>query len=390
MKLDQQVIPYGSQWIDEEDIDAVIATLKSGWITQGPKIREFEEKFAKHVGAKYAIALSNGTAALHLIALALGIKKDSEVITTPITFLATANAVLYAGGNPVFADIDPANICLDPAQVIKRITPKTKAVFAVHMAGHPADLQALQKICSERNLILIEDAAHALGAKYKNQPIGNSNYSKAAIFSFHPVKHITTGEGGMITTNDGDLYEKLCALRTHGVVNQKDKFVSEYEGPWQYEMQTLGFNYRITDFQAALGIQQLSKLDMFVEKRRAIAKKYNNSFKQLDQIILPSESQDAFHSYHLYVVQLKLEQLKKSRKEIFEALRSAGIGVQVHYIPIPRQPFYKNLGFKTEDYPKSEKYYQSAISLPVFPKMTDDQIDYVIRTVTNILNEARK
>ena len=381
-------MPYSCQWIEEDEINAVVSTLRSVSLTQGPKVVEFETQFAKKVGAKYAVAVSSGTAALHLCALALRLKTGDEVITTPITFLATANSILYAGARPVFADIEEKYICINPEQAEKTITERTKAVFAVDFGGHPADLEALSSICSRYGLTLIEDAAHALGAYYNGETVGNCRFSKASVFSFHPVKHITTGEGGMVTTNDQHFYERLCDLRNHGMSRKRDQFIYGDDGPWYYEMQDLGFNYRTTDIQSALGLCQLPKLELFVKRRREIAAKYLDAFSNLAGLRLPEESKEALSSYHLFVIRLRLDRLKKSRKQIFEALKEEGLGVQVHYIPITRQPYYRGLGYKPEDCPLAEAFYESAISLPLFPKMSDEEVAYVIDVVREVFQSS--
>ena len=389
MKTKLITLPYSRQWIGEEEIAAVTAVLSEERITQGPKIREFEERFAEAVGARYAVAVSSGTGALHLTALALGLKQGDEVITTPLSFLATANAVLYTAAKPVFADVEPHTLCLNPEEVEKRVTPNTKAVLPVHFGGHPANLEALHRICEKFNLEMIEDGAHALGAKYRDSSIGDCRYSKAVVFSFHPVKHITTGEGGAITTNDPAFYERLCTLRSHGMIHDRSKFSQEDEGPWYYEMQELGFNYRITDIQAALGMSQLKKLRAFVQRRREIAAQYEEGFEGVEEIQLPREAQGVLCSYHLYPIRLRLDRIRCSRRYLFEALLEKGIGVQTHYIPIPKQPYYKRLGYSSECFPEAEKYYQEAISLPLFPQMSASDVRFVIRTLKDLIQDQR-
>jgi UDP-4-amino-4,6-dideoxy-N-acetyl-beta-L-altrosamine transaminase len=390
MKIDQKSIPYSRQWVGEEEIEAVVSVLKSSFITQGPTVGEFEASFAKAVGARYAVAVSNGTAALHLSALALELKEGDEVITTPISFVATANAILYSGAKPVFADIEPTFLNIDPKEVAKKITRKTKAIFVVHLAGHPAHLEALSGLCKQHQIQMIEDCCHALGAQYQGKPIGNGGYSAASIFSFHPVKHITTGEGGMITTNDKKFYDRLCNLRNHGLTRDPDVLQEKCEGPWYYEMQNLGFNYRMTDIQAALGMSQLEKLDGFVNRRREIAGRYLRAWEDLDGVLLPNEQEGCLHSYHLFVLRLKSDSLRLRRREIFETLKKNGVGVQVHYIPIPRQPYYRDLGYRAKEYPRAEDYYESAISVPIFPKMSDEDVDFVIDIVKKVLGKSSK
>jgi len=377
------MIPYGRQWIDEEDIKAVTEVLRSDWITQGPKVAEFEENFARYVRAKYAVAVSSGTAALHSACFAAGITKGDEVITTPITFVASANCVIYQGGVPVFADIDKDTLNIDPKEVKKKITPKTKAIIPVDFTGLPADLAAIQKIAKDNNLIVIEDACHALGATYKGSKIGS--ISDMTVFSFHPVKHITTGEGGMVTTNSRKYYERLKLFRTHGITKDTDANLS---CPWYYEMRELGYNYRITDFQCALGLSQLKKIDKSIERRKGIAYGYHNGFRIMPEVTVPiyytGKSDSA---WHLYVIQLNLERLKVGRMEVFEALRTENIGVNVHYIPVHLQPYYqRRFNYKSGDFPNAENYYERAITLPIFPKMSDKDIDDVIKAVKEVIN----
>ena len=376
-------IPYGRQWIDREEIRAVTAVLKSDFLTQGPCNKTFEEMFAAKVGAKYAVSTSNGTAALHLAALVLNLQPGDEVLTSPISFLATSNAILYAGARPVFVDIDPKTQCIDSNAIEEKITSKTKAIFFTDFAGYPADIKKINSIAKKYHLAVVEDAAHALGSTYQGTKIGSCRLVDMTIFSFHPVKHITTGEGGMITTNHSKYYEQLSELRTHGVTRDPKKLHEKNSGAWYYEMQQLGFNYRMTDLQAALGIEQLKKLDRFVSRRRKIAEKYREAFQDISEIIFPEEQSGCMHVYHLFVIRLQ-KSLIKMRKKIFEEFRKRGLGVQVHYIPIPSQPYYRKLGYRAEDYPVAQSYYDSAISLPIFPKMTNDDIDFVIKTVRNV------
>jgi len=380
-----KLLPYGHQWIDEEDIKAVIEVLRSDWITQGPKVAEFEKEFAKYVGAHYAVAVNSGTAALHAACFAVQIEKGDEAITTPITFAASANCVLYQGGIPVFADIDADTLNIDPEEIKKKINHKTKALIPVDFTGLPVDLEEIQEIARENNLVIIEDASHALGATYKDNKIGS--ISDMTIFSFHPVKHITTGEGGMITTNNKEYYERLKLFRTHGITKDKDKLLN-YDGPWYYEMQELGYNYRLTDFQCALGLSQLKKIDRIIQCRREIVKKYDCEFKDVPEIKIPQINPlDSNPAWHIYMIQLNLEKLKVGRKEIFEALRAENIGVNVHYIPVHLQPYYqKRFGYHLGDFPKAENYYSRVITLPIFPKMSDKDIDDVVAAVKKVIN----
>lgn len=384
-----KLLPYGHQWIDEEDIKAVIEVLRSDWITQGPKIAEFEKEFAKYVGGRYAVAVNSGTAALHAACFAAQIEKGDEVITTSITFAASANCVLYQGGTPVFADIKEDTLNIDPEEIKKKINHKTKALIPVDFTGLPVDLEEVQEIARKYNLIIIEDASHALGATYKGSKIGS--ISDITIFSFHPVKHITTGEGGMITTNNKEYYERLKLFRTHGITKDKDKLLN-YDGPWYYEMQELGYNYRLTDFQCALGLSQLKKIDRIIQRRREIVKKYNCEFKDIPEIKIPEINQiDSNPVWHIYMIQLNLDKLKVDRREIFEALRAENIGVNVHYIPVHLQPYYqKRFGYRLGDFPKAENYYSRAITLPVFHKMSDKDIDDVVAVVKKVINYYKK
>ena len=377
-------IPYGRQWVDSSDIREVIKVLKSDWLTQGPKIKEFEDALCKYKGAKYAVAVSSGTAALHIACLAANIKRGDEVITSPITFVASANSILYCGGVPVFADIQRDTVNIDPEEIKKRISPNTRAIIPVHFAGHPCDLEEIKKIAEKYNLSVIEDAAHAIGAKYKESKIGSCKYSDMTVFSFHPVKHITTGEGGAVLTNRKDLYQRLLLFRNHGITREREK-IAKFDGPWYYEMQTLGFNYRITDLQCALGINQLEKLEKFIERRRELVTIYNKGLSKVDKIILPVERTYARSSWHLYYIRVKDTSKKRL---IFEELQKSNIGVQVHYIPVHLQPYYqKNLGCRVGDYPKAEDYYQSTITLPLYPKMMNSEIKYIINILKGYDNK---
>ncbi len=375
-------ISYGRQSIDKNDIKAVIAALKSDWITQGPKVKEFESALCDYTGAKYAVAVSSGTAALHIAALASGIKEGDEVITSPITFIASANCVLYCSGKPVFADIESDTVNIDPAKIEKKITKRTKAIIPVHFAGHPANLNEICRIAKKYKLLLIEDAAHALGATYKGSKIGSCKYSDMAIFSFHPVKSITTGEGGAVLTNRKDLYEKLLIFRNHGITKDASHFRNRdprATGPWYYEQQYLGFNYRITDIQCSMGLSQLKKLDGFLRRRRELVNMYNKVLRDINTIVLPKERPYLKSAWHLYYIRLKDT---SKRKALFEQLLKSGIGAQVHYIPVHLQPYYReNFGYKAGDYPQAEHYYESAITLPLYPQMAKSDIQYVIKVL---------
>lgn len=386
-RMSQKFIPYSRQYIDEDDIQAVIDVLKTDYLTTGPKIKEFEEKLAEYVGAKYAVAISNGTAALHASCFAAGIKEGDEVITSPITFAASANAVLYCGGTPVFADIDPKTYNIDSEDIETKITDKTKAIIPVHYAGQPCDMDRIMKIAEKNKLVVIEDGAHGLGGQYKGRRIGS--IGDMTTFSFHPVKHITTGEGGAITTNNKDLYDKLIMFRAHGITRDKDKLIND-DSSWYYEQQFLGFNYRITDIQAALGISQMKKLDEFLEKRREFVKRYNEGFEDIEGIITPYQLKYANSAWHLYIIKLELERLKAGRREIFEELRRRNIGVNVHYIPVYSHPYYQNLGYNKGLCPNAEDLYERIITLPLFPKMSKEDVDYIINNVKDIVLKHRE
>ena len=387
MGFSKRFVPYGRQYIDEEDIEAVIEVLKSDFITQGPKIKEFESKLARKLDAKYAVVFSSGTAALHAAYFAAGLQSGDEFITTPMTFAATSNAGLFLGAKPIFADIEPDTGNIDATQIEKLITPKTKLISVVHYAGHPVDLEPVKETADKYNLKVVEDACHSLGAKYKNTSIGSSKYSDATVFSFHPVKHITTGEGGAVLTNDGEIYEKLLMFRNHGITRDREKFINTPHGDWYYEMQFLAPNYRMTDLQAALGISQLKKLDYFVKRRREIAQIYNQTFKGNSYFDLPPEKEYAYHSYHLYPIRLK-SHLWEKKREIFRKLREEGVGVQIHYIPVYLHPYYQRLGYQKGICPKAENFYQAEISLPIYPAMTDEDIEFVIEKILKVFKHT--
>jgi len=392
-----KAIPYGRQNITEEDIQAVTETLQSDYLTQGPKIAEFEAAFAEYVGSKYAVAVSNGTGALHLCTLALDVKEGDKVITTPITFAASANCIRYCGGEVVFSDIDPQTYLLDIEKVrlLLESAPKGtyKGIIPVDFAGRANDLEAFRSLANEYNLWVIEDACHAPGGYFKNsknltQRCGNGNYADLAIFSFHPVKHIASGEGGMITTNDKELYQKLLQLRTHGIVKNNDLYTNSIElaggeetyPGWYMEMQTLGFNYRLTDFQAALGLSQLSRANEGVERRRDIAAAYFNAFK--DKSFIKGQSKTIKgHAYHLYVIEVE------DRLGLYNYLRSKNIFAQIHYIPCHLMPYYKQFGWKEGDFPYAENYYKHCISLPMYPTLKDEEQAYVINEINTFYSE---
>lgn len=381
-------IPYGRQNITEKDIKTVVETLQSEFLTQGPKIEEFEKAFAKYIGCKYAVAISNGTAALHLCAMALDVNESTNVITTPITFAASANCVRYCGGNVYFADIDKSTFTVDIKKLEALINSKPKGFFKgiipVDFAGCAVNLEELKVLADKHDLWIIEDACHAPGgyfvdSKNQKQLCGNGNFANMAIFSFHPVKHIACGEGGMITTNDEKLYKKLLLLRTHGITKNPDLLI-ENHGGWYYEMQTLGYNYRLTDFQAALGITQLERADEGLARRKEIAKKYESVFKKESKILKQSGFVEG-HAYHLYIIEVH------NRKELYDYLRTKNIFCQVHYIPVHTMPYYKSLGFKNGDFPLAEDYYTKCLSLPMFPTLTNEEQDYVVSNILNFLNK---
>jgi perosamine synthetase len=367
-------IPYGRQSINEQDIEAVVNVLKSDYLTTGPKIAEFERKVADYTGAKYAVAIANGTAALHAACYAAGIGEGDEVITTPITFAASSNCVLYCGGTPVFADINPETYNISSVDIERKITSKTKAIIAVHFTGQPCEMDQIYEIADKHNLIVIEDGAHALGAVYKGKRVGT--LSDMTTFSFHPVKHITTGEGGMILTDNPKLYERLKLFRTHGITREEN-LLTKNDGPWYYEQRDLGFNYRITDIQCALGTSQMDRLPGFLEKRKKIAEQYNEAFAGNNQIQLPYQKEGCDNAWHLYVIRVK----NGNRKEVFEKLRAAGIGVNVHYIPVYQHPYYRSHGYAQVVCPNAEEYYKECISLPMYPDLKEEEQEYVIKKV---------
>lgn len=372
-------IPYGRQSIDESDIEAVVNVLKSDFLTTGPAISTFEEKVANYVGAKYAVAIANGTAALHAACFAAGIGEGDEVITTPITFAASSNCVLYCGGTPVFADIKPDTYNIDPADIERKITERTKAIIAVHFTGQPCEMDEIHAIAKKHNLLVIEDGAHALGAEYKGKKVGS--LSDMTTFSFHPVKHITTGEGGMIVTDNPKLYERLKLFRTHGITRE-DHLLKKNDGPWYYEQLELGYNYRITDLQCALGSSQMEKLPNFLVRRKEIAKAYDEAFASCDCIQTPYQKDGCENAWHLYVIRIK----NGKRKEVFEKLREAGIGVNVHYIPVYQHPYYREHGYEQIYCKNAEAYYEECISLPMYPALKEEEQQYVIQKVLEFVS----
>lgn len=375
------LLPYGRQSLDESDIQAVVDTLRSDWLTTGPKVVEFEEAFAAGVGARYGISFSSGTAALHGAAFAAGIGTGDEAITSPLTFAATANCLLYQGGKPVFADVCRDTLNLDPSRVASLVTSRTKALLPVDYAGHPADLNSFLDIAERHGLTLIEDACHALGAEYRDKKVGS--IAHMTVFSFHPVKHLTTGEGGMVTTDDAGFAETLRKFRNHGInTGARER---QREGQWHYEMVLLGYNYRLTDIACALGLSQLSKLEENLSRRREIAARYTTELRNIPGVVIPQVRNDASPAWHLYPIRVDSEKLSAGREEIFRALRAENIGVNVHYIPVHLHPYYKDhFGYRGGEFPIAEKAYESLISLPMFHGMTDQDIGDVIEAVTRV------
>ncbi|MDE6791579.1 MAG: UDP-4-amino-4,6-dideoxy-N-acetyl-beta-L-altrosamine transaminase [Muribaculaceae bacterium] len=382
-------IPYGRQSINDDDIKAVVETLKSDYLTQGPKIKEFEEKFAKYVDAKYAVAVNNATSGLHLACTALGVKPGDKVIVTPMTFAASANCVRYCGGEVTFCDIDPETYLMDINKLRKILEENPKGTFkgviVVDFAGYPHNLEEFRQLCDEYGLWLIEDACHAPGAWFtdsegEKQRSGNGKFADISVFSFHPVKHIATGEGGMVTTNNPDLYKKLCHFRTHGITKEAS-LLHKNDGGWYYEMQDLGFNYRLTDFQAALGVTQLERAQAGLDRRQEIAQKYDNAFKEIETIKAPKRADDIYHAFHLYIIQVP------DRKGLYDHLHENGIYAQVHYVPLHLMPYYQERGNKPGDLPVVEEYYKHCLSLPMYPTLTDEEQQYVIDKVKEFVSK---
>ena len=383
-------IPYGKQNINQADVDAVVDVLKSDFLTQGPQVPAFEKSVAQLVGAQYALAVNSATSALHIACLALGLGKGDLLWTSPITFVASSNCALYCGADVDFVDIDSQtyNMSISALKLkleqAKKDNKLPKIVVPVHLCGQPCDMAKIYALSQEYGFKIIEDASHAIGGKYQGTYVGAGQYSDITIFSFHPVKIVTTAEGGMALTNDAKLAQKMDLLRSHGVTRNQDLMSKEPEGPWYYQQVDLGFNYRMTELQAALGISQMHRLEQFVAKRHDIAKVYNQILQNLP-VVLPYQLPETYSGLHLYVIRLKLDEISKTRKEVFELLREKGIGVNVHYIPVHTQPYYENLGFKQGDFPEAESYYASAISLPMYPDLTQPQIDYIYQSLKEIL-----
>ena len=371
-------IPYSHQWIDNKDIKEVVKVLKSDWLTQGPKVEEFEKAIAKYCNAKYGVAFSSGTSALYAAYKTAGIKEGDEVVTTPLTFVATSNMISVLGAKPVFVDVEQDTLNINPELIERLITSRTKAIATVDFAGVSCDYDKILKIAKENKLLLVEDACHALGTEYKGRKLGS--FADIAIVTFHPVKHITTGEGGVALTNNKNFYEKLKIVRNHGIIKKPEK------GGWYYEVKEPSFNFRITDIQCALGISQLKKIDRFLKRRREIIAKYNKAFKDVKEIILPTEKNYLKTARYIYPIQVK----KQNRKKVFSNLQEQGIGIQIHYMPLHLHPFYKKrFEYKKGDFPIAEEYYERAITIPLFPKMTNREVDYVIKSVKKAVENDR-
>lgn len=377
------MIPYGRQDITQADIDAVVGVLQSDFLTQGPMVPRFEQGVARHVGAEHALAVNSATSALHIACLALGLGPGDRLWTSPVTFVASANCGLYCGAEVDFVDIDPRTYNLCPKaleaklQQAERDGTLPKVVVPVHLCGQPCDMQAIHALAKRYGFRVIEDASHAIGGKYQGEFIGNCRYSDITVFSFHPVKIITTAEGGMALTNDAALAERMALLRSHGITREPSKMTHESDGPWYYQQIDLGFNYRMTELQAALGVTQLERLDRYVARRHELARRYDQLLAGLP-VTTPWQHPDSYSGLHLYVIRLQLETLRSSHRQVFESLREQGIGVNLHYIPVHTQPYYQRMGFQAGDFPEAERYYREAISLPMFQTMTEQQQDEVI------------
>lgn len=388
MPVRSKKIYYGQQWVSEEDVKAVGEVLTSDFITCGPKVDTLEKVLAQQVGAKYAVAVSNGTAALHCACIAAGVGPGDEVITTPLTFAASANCAFYCGARPVFADIDPETYNIDPLSIEKHITDRTKAVVAVDFTGQAVKINEIREICDRYHLVFIEDAAHAIGTKYCGTPIGS--LADMTCFSFHPVKTITSGEGGAITTNDEELYRKLVLAHSHGIT--RDEYSMEgapHEGSWYYEQISLGYNYRMTDFQAALLQSQLEKLDFFKARRKEIVQRYNEAFQNIPEIIVQKEIQESDTCRHLYIIRLDLRKLTCTRRQFFDAMAMENVQCQVHYVPVYWFPYYQHQGYQKGLCPNAEEVYKGIMSIPLYPRMSDEDIEDVIHAVSKIVKNYR-
>jgi UDP-4-amino-4,6-dideoxy-N-acetyl-beta-L-altrosamine transaminase len=380
------MIPYGRQEITQTDIDAVVGVLQSDFLTQGPMVPRFEQSVAQHVGASHALAVNSATSALHIACLALGLGPGDRLWTTPITFVASANCALYCGAEVDFVDIDPRTYNLSPQALALKLEQAEregtlpKVVVPVHLCGQPCDMQAIHALSQRYGFKIIEDASHAIGGKYQGEFIGNCRYSDITVFSFHPVKIITTAEGGMALTNDSGLANKLALLRSHGITRDPEQMTHEADGPWYYQQIDLGFNYRMTELQAALGVTQMERLDQYVARRHQLARRYDDLLTNLP-VTTPWQDPDSYSGLHLYVIRLKLDQIQKTHRQVFKSLRALGIGVNLHYIPVHTQPHYERMGFKPEDFPQAQIYYKEAISIPMYQTMSDQQQDEVLRAL---------
>lgn len=384
------MIPYGRQDINEDDIQAVVEVLRSDYLTQGPAVPAFEQALAGYCGARHAVAVNSATSALHVACLALDVGPGDRVWTSPITFVASANCALYCGAEVDFVDIDPHTYNMSPAALEQKLEGAERAgrlpkvVIPVHLCGQSCDMQALHDLSQRYGFKIIEDASHAIGGKYKNEPIGNCRYSDITVFSFHPVKIITTAEGGMALANDPALADRMALLRSHGITRDPAQMTHESDGPWYYQQIDLGYNYRMTELQAALGLSQMRRLDEFVTRRHAIAKRYDEQLASLP-VTIPWQHPDCYSGLHLYVIRLRLDRISKSHRQVFDALRDRGIGVNLHYIPVHTQPYYQRMGFQAGDFPEAGRYYAEAISLPMYPRMGEPQQDQVIAVLTEAL-----
>lgn len=381
------MIYYGKQFIDEQDINAVVEVLKSDFLTQGPVIEKFEKAVAEYCGAKYAVAVTNATSALHIACLAAGLDKGDMLWTSPITFTASANCGRYCGADVDFVDIDDSTYNMSISALKEKLEKskiKPKVVVPVHLAGQSCEMQEIYDLSKQHGFTVIEDASHAIGADYKDTKVGSCKYSDMTVFSFHPVKIITTGEGGMVLTNNEELYKKLTLYRSHCITRDENLMTKEADGPWYYQQIDLGFNYRMTELQAALGLSQLAKVDKFVARRRQLAERYNELLKDLP-LKLPYQNPDTDSSWHLYIVRVDFNKIKKTKKDIFAEMKAKGVCLNLHYIPVHTQPYYQNLGFKNGDFPVSEKYYEEAFTLPLYYSLTDEQQEYIVSTLKEVL-----